>query len=67
MGRADGFQYQQRKDGSIVITHYGKQAAVLRGVTAERFMEKLGSDDQALMARMTGNYKRGNERRLFLN
>lgn len=63
MGRAEGFHYQQRKDGSILITHHGKRAVILRGVSADRFVEKLGSDDQALMARMTGNYKRGNERR----
>ncbi len=56
-----GFLYQRRKDGSIVITHHGRQAAILRGKKAEQFLRKAGGDDQLLMARLTGNYKRGNE------
>ena len=52
-----------------MITHHGRQAAVLRGDRAEKFAAKLDaadvvvSDAQELMARATGNYKRGNERR----
>lgn len=45
-----------------MITHHGRTAATLRGKKAEQFIAKLGGDDQGLMARMTGNYKRGNER-----
>ncbi len=63
MSQPIGFDYRRRKDGSVLITHHGKKAALLRGTNADRFIEKLGSDDQALMARTTGNYKRGNERR----
>jgi hypothetical protein len=62
MGRPTGFEFRRRKDGTVVITQHGRQAAVLRGKRAEQFMAKLGSDDQGLMARLTGNYKRGNER-----
>ena len=53
----------QRKNGDIVITHHGRRAATLRGVRAEEFIDDVrGSSDQELMARLTGNYKRGNER-----
>lgn len=62
MAKPDGFQYQRRKDGDILITHHGRTAATLRGRKAEIFLNKLGTDDQGLMARVTGNYKRGNER-----
>lgn len=59
-----GFAYTVRKNGDVVITHQGRLATTLRGTRAARFVEQLGSrDDQELMARATGNYKRGNERR----
>jgi len=36
----------------------------LRGEAAKRFERRIGDGDpQQLMARVTGNYKRGNERR----
>ena len=36
---------------------------MLRGRAAERFLADVESGDpQAVMARVTGNYKRGNER-----
>lgn len=58
-----GFSYEARKSGEVVITHHGRRAAVLRGMTAERFLSKVErGDDQELMARVTGNYRRGNER-----
>jgi site-specific recombinase XerD len=51
----------------VLITHVGRRAAVLRHATATRFLEDIqGLDDRAaqqLMARLTGNFKRGNERR----
>ena len=60
-----GFDWTRRKSGDVVITHHGREATVLRGVKADRFVADLGATDddgQALMARLTGNYKRGNER-----
>lgn len=63
MAKASGFSYVKRKNGDVVIFHHGRQAAVLRGRPAERFAGKLvAGDEQELMARATGNYKRGNER-----
>jgi hypothetical protein len=46
-----------------VITHRGKKAVTLRGSAAARFLDdvELG-DPQQVMARVTGDYKRGNER-----
>ena len=59
-----GFNYVRAKNGDVVISHHGRQAAVLGDQAAERFLNKLSSgDEQELMARATGNYKRGNERR----
>lgn len=58
----EGFDYVVR-GGEVVISHHGKKATVLRGSTAARFLEDVeDGDDQELMARVTGNYRRGNER-----
>ena len=58
-----GFEYVVRGD-DVLITHRGRKAATLRGAAAARFLAKLERDDpQQVMARVTGNYKRGNERR----
>lgn len=63
MGTANGFNWAERQDGSVVITHHGRLATVLRGGRAREFMDEVGrSDSQELMARVTGNHKRGNER-----
>ena len=63
MPAPDGFAWTQRKNGDVVITHHGRPATTLRGRTADDFVAEVASDDeQELMARLTGNYKRGNER-----
>ena len=57
------FEYRVRKDGDVVIHHHGRQAAVLRGAAATRFLADVERrDPQEVMARATGNYRRGNER-----
>lgn len=62
MPRPEGFDYVERA-GEVIITHRGKQATVLRGVRAASFLEDVeAGDPQELMARLTGNYRRGNER-----
>jgi hypothetical protein len=59
---ASGFRFEQRA-GSVVITHRGMHATTLRGRRAEAFLAEVAHGDQQLvMARWTGNYKRGNER-----
>ncbi|MER7664403.1 MULTISPECIES: hypothetical protein [unclassified Streptomyces] len=63
MARPFGFTYEQRGDGSVVITHRGRSAGTLRGPRAEKFLAEVGSGDaQLVMARWTGAYKFGNER-----
>lgn len=63
MTKPSGFEYSSRSNGEVVITHHGRVATVLRGHRAEKFLEAVESGDrQQLMARATGNYKRGNER-----
>jgi hypothetical protein len=61
-----GFAYQVRSNGDVVITHRGTLATTLRGDAAAEFVAEAegGSDEDAqeLMARVTGNYRRGNER-----
>jgi len=62
-----GFQYDVRRDSSVVITHHGAQATTLRGARAAEFLAEVepATEEaaQESMARWTGNYKRGNERR----
>ncbi len=62
MGSATGFAFSQRGD-VVVITHHGRKAVLLRGSAAARFLEEVERDDpQQVMARATGDFKRGNER-----
>ena len=59
----EGFDYEVQRGGEVVISHYGRRATVLRGPRAAEFVEEVESGDgQQVMARWTGNYKRGNER-----
>ncbi len=63
MPAPEGFSYE-RRGSEVAIFHHGRRAASLRGDAAAKFLRKLESGDpQQLMARATGNYKRGNERR----
>ena len=62
MGDPHGFDYTVRKSGDVVVTHHGAEAAVLRGRAAERILATVDRAPQSVMARVTGNYRRGNER-----
>lgn len=68
MAAPEGFDWTERKNGDVVITHHGRVATTLRGRQAADFLDDVGSGlgdsgaDQELMARLTGNYRRGNER-----
>ena len=60
--RPEGFEFEERS-GEVVVTHHGRRATVLRGARAQEFLEDVErADPQELMARVTGNYRRGNER-----
>jgi len=61
-----GFSYRSRKNGDIEILHHGRVACTLRDTDAADFLIEAEAGEageaQQLMARITGNYKRGNER-----
>jgi hypothetical protein len=63
MAAPEGFSYKVR-GSEVVVSHHGKRAATLRGNAAAGFLRDVERrDPQHVMARVTGNYKRGNERR----
>lgn len=66
MGVPSGFEYTVRGDREVVMTHHGRAAGTLRGARAEEFLAAVEGADQReaqeIMARYTGNYRRGNER-----
>lgn len=61
-----GFTFRIRKNGDVEVFHRGRLAATLRGNAAEDFKQEAqdarSPEAQQLMARVTGNYRRGNER-----
>ena len=60
------FSWLSRADGAIVIRYHDAPVTLLRGKAAQRFVVRVCSAEgpaaQQLMARATGNFKRGNER-----
>ncbi|WP_226526897.1 hypothetical protein [Metabacillus niabensis] len=61
------FSYRVNKDKTIFLEYYGKQVKILKGKEAEKFLRKVTEaenekDVQLVMAKITGNFKRGNER-----
>ena len=67
MSQSDlGFSFTRQKNRDVKIMHRGKLASTLRGDKAMWFLEDMDgcdlSEQQQEMARITGNYRRGNER-----
>ncbi|PRY75896.1 hypothetical protein [Alkalibacterium olivapovliticus] len=60
------FTYKIRKDSKVFIYYYGKQVMVVTGNRSRELIEDLeyadSEGEQYLLARLTGNFKRGNER-----
>ena len=61
------FDYKSADDGKLLIFALGKLVKTLKGEKALRLVSKIGSANsdheiQLLLAKATGNYKRGNER-----
>ena len=60
------FSYRTTKNGKIFIYWYDKQVKVLKGKKASKLISKLSREDskgkQLLLAKATGNFKRGNEK-----
>lgn len=65
---SEPFAWRSSKDGAVFVTHEGRAAVTLRGAAATSLLAKLrdapdARAEQLLLARVTGNFKRGNERR----
>lgn len=62
----DDFSYRTRKNGSVAISWRGREAKVLAGPAARRFLHRTlqatPAEAQLEMARVTGNFKRAKER-----
>lgn len=66
----DPFDWRMTKDGRVLVSRGGRQVSVVAGDRAQRLIANIDAaiardDDEAvqhLLARITGNYKRGNER-----
>ena len=60
------FTYRITKDKKVFISYHGKQVTILSGWRAEAFISEIagaeGKDAQLIMAKVTGNFKRGNEK-----
>lgn len=62
------FSYQITKDNSVFIEYHGKRVKILKGKEAEKLLERIEEaedekEEQLILAKITGNFKRGNERR----
>jgi len=60
------FSYRINKDKKVFISYEGKQVTILSGSKAEKFITDIAEADrkdaQLIMAKVTGNFKRGNEK-----
>jgi hypothetical protein len=61
------FTYRITKDGKVFIYWHGRQTMILKGESAEKLIASIEQADlqqaQLLMARVTGHFKHGNEKR----
>jgi hypothetical protein len=62
------FSYQTTKNGTVVIYYKGKQIKIIKDNEAERLIARIRevenniTEVQLLLAKITGNFKRGNEK-----
>ncbi|WP_259415985.1 hypothetical protein [Bacillus toyonensis] len=61
------FHYRITKNNIVLIEYCGKQIMILKGNDAEKFLNKINhanndKEQQLIMAKIIGNFKRGNER-----
>jgi hypothetical protein len=62
------FSYQATKKGTVIIYYEGKQIKIVKDSEAERLIARIKEvednvkDVQLLLAKITGNFKRGNEK-----
>ena len=64
--REEPFDYSVLKDNKVQISFHHKPVMMLKGSTAMDLIKKLdkaeGRDKQLILAKATGNFKRGNEK-----
>lgn len=68
---SDPFEYRVTKDRKVLVSRGGRLVVTVSGAAAERLVSGIeaaeAADDasavQHLLARATGNYRRGNEKR----
>lgn len=61
------FSYRIAKNNTIFLDYLGKQVKMLKGNEAEKLLHKINAakdskEVQLILAKITGNFKRGNER-----
>ncbi|MEI3604821.1 hypothetical protein SPD48_03880 [Pseudogracilibacillus sp. SE30717A] len=62
------FAYQITKNGTVIIFYRGKQIKIVKDKEAERLIARIRAVEdnvtevQLLLAKITGNFKRGNEK-----
>jgi hypothetical protein len=60
-----GFTFRATRDGTVHIARHGREVVTLRSTAAAKFLAKVQGADletvQQACARVTGNYKKGNE------
>ena len=64
---AEPFVWQVAADSKVLVSRGGRQVVVVAGARGAKLAAQLETADeeqaQQLLARATGNYKRGNEKR----
>ncbi|WP_088052092.1 hypothetical protein [Virgibacillus dakarensis] len=68
----ESFSYRVTKNNTVFIDWQNKQVKILKGKEAKKFLNKINrvrdeKELQLLMAKITGNFKRGNERTVNKN
>jgi hypothetical protein len=62
------FGYRVTKDDRVLVTFRGRHVVTVAGAKGEQLAAALaeadGEQEQLLLAKATGNFKRGNERRV---
>ncbi|MFF2886966.1 hypothetical protein [Paenibacillus sp. NPDC057967] len=60
------FTYKTSKDNKVFIDWQGRQVTILSGKASEKFLKAIEGKEhkeaQLIMAKATGNFKRGNEK-----
>lgn len=60
------FSYSITKDKKILIYWFGKQVSILKGKESDKFLTRIENADkkecQLILAKITGNFKHGNEK-----